>query len=53
MKARVLLSDYEETYCEHCGTTIECDENGEMPDICPHCKAELDYFIFERKEWSI
>lgn len=49
-KSRVLLDDYEETYCEMCGTTLECDEYGDMPETCPRCGRLLDYSIFERRQ---
>ena len=57
--SRVLLTDYEETYCEMCGRTLECDEYGDMPDRCPDCDRQLDYSIFspgteqrEAKPWQ-
>ena len=45
--SRVLLDDYGETHCEMCGRTLMCDEFGDMPDVCPHCKRKLDYSIFD------
>ena len=32
--------------CE-CGAAIECNECGDMPDVCPECGAELDYSRLE------
>lgn len=48
--SRVLLNDDGETYCEMCGTTIECDEYGDMPETCPRCSRMLDYSRIEAQE---
>ena len=45
--SRVLLDDYGEIHCEMCGRTLICDEFGDMPDACPHCKHKLYYSIFD------
>lgn len=34
------------TRCGVCCEPLFCDENGDMPDKCPHCGAPLDYSIY-------
>lgn len=30
-------------HCTRCDTDLLCDENGEMPTVCPRCGAHIDY----------
>lgn len=41
--ATVNLGDYGELCCENCGASLECDQNGDFPELCPVCGAKLDY----------
>lgn len=34
------------TRCGVCCAALFCDDNGDMPDICPCCGAPLDYSIY-------
>ncbi len=44
--ATVTLGDYGELCCENCGASLECDQNGDLPELCPVCGAKLDYSKF-------
>ena len=44
----VYEDDYGTTRCTNCHTELYCDENGDMPDECPHCGASLDYSFYEQ-----
>lgn len=44
--AKALETPYGELICEHCGSTIECNEFGDMPHKCKNCGAILDYSAF-------
>lgn len=41
--SRAFIDDEGLSRCENCGEVLECDEFGEMPDVCPVCCAVLDY----------
>lgn len=40
------MDEYGLTHCEGCGSEILCDENGDMPYVCPNCGVFLDYSEF-------
>lgn len=48
--AKVKMDDYGATHCEKCGAEIMCNECGDMPDVCPCCKEQLDYGDFEPEQ---
>ena len=49
--SRVFIDDEGLSRCGNCGEALECNEFGEMPDVCPVCCAVLDYdHIDDRKE---
>lgn len=41
--ATVTLGDYGELFCENCGAPLECDQNGDLPELCPVCGTKLNY----------
>ena len=41
--ATVNLGDYGELFCENCGASLKCDQNGDLQELCPACGAKLDY----------
>lgn len=43
MTVEVFETQYGESICGRCGGELESNDCGDMPDICPHCGAELDY----------
>lgn len=43
----VFETPFGEVLCGRCGYCLECNENGDMPDICPECRAKLDYGVFK------
>ena len=49
----VYETPFGEVLCGRCGCELECDENGDMPDICPECGAELGYAYYEQDAPSI
>lgn len=44
--ANAILGTYGELFCENCGASLECDQNGDLPELCPVCGAKLDYSKF-------
>lgn len=36
-----------EVLCGRCGAELECNECGDMPEICPKCGAFLSYSIYK------
>lgn len=46
MKSKVREEEFGVLVCARCGSEIDCDENGDLPEICPNCAAELDYSDF-------
>lgn len=36
-----------EVLCGRCGRELECNDCGDMPDICPECGAPLNYSYYE------
>lgn len=47
VSANVYETDFGEVLCESCGASLECNECGDMPEICPKCGAFLSYGIYE------
>lgn len=43
----VFETPFGEVLCGRCGYCLECDENGDMPLVCPECRAKLNYEFFE------
>ena len=43
MKAIVFETTEGLLRCDHCGKIVECNENGDMPEVCQGCGDELDY----------
>lgn len=43
----VKIDEYGLTYCGACGQVLECDENGDMPEICPKCRMALNWEEFD------
>lgn len=44
---------YEDCYgyvrCGCCREAIFCDENGDMPEECPGCGAQLSYSVYDQE----
>ena len=49
MLAKVKMDNYGVTHCDKCGAEILCNEWGDMPDVCQHCKERLDYSDFKQE----
>lgn len=47
--AELIETPFGEILCGHCGYSIVCDENGDMPDVCPECGETLDWDGMEDK----
>lgn len=47
MTATVYETPFGECICGCCGGELESNDCGDMPDVCPHCGAELDYKEYE------
>lgn len=43
----VYETPFGEVLCGCCGAELECDDCGDMPEICPQCGAILDYSCYE------
>lgn len=33
--------------CDGCRAELLCDENGDMPDVCPGCGEQLDWSVYD------
>ena len=47
--AEVYETPFGDVLCERCGAELECDECGDMPELCPECGAKLDYSYYEEE----
>lgn len=45
----VFETPFGEVVCGRCGAELECDECGDMPEICPECGAFMSYEIYEEE----
>ena len=43
----VVETPYGEVLCGRCGYSLECNEYGDMPDVCPECGEVLNW-----EEWD-
>lgn len=43
----VFETPFGEVLCGRCGAELECDECGDMPEICPECGAFLPYEVYK------
>lgn len=47
-KSFVRMTDDGLIYCDHCKSFLYSNAFGEMPDVCPWCKRDLDWNDFIR-----
>lgn len=47
-KSFVRMTDDGLVYCDHCKSFLYPNAFGEMPDVCPWCKRDLDWNDFIR-----
>lgn len=45
-ECKVYEDDFGICRCEGCDAELVCNENGDMPDNCPKCKAKLDWSFY-------
>lgn len=50
MKSEVYISIFGEAICGCCGYELECNDCGDMPEICPECGSQLDYEHIDEEE---
>lgn len=36
--------------CGHCHDELQCNNSGDMPDICPQCHKKLNWALYKQKE---
>ena len=46
----VFETPYGEVLCGRCGYELECNDCGDMPDVCPECGAKLMYSYYDEIE---
>ena len=47
---RVHEDDFGILWCTNCSTELTCDENGELPAICPDCGEALDWARYKAEQ---
>ena len=45
--AEVFETPMGEVLCGRCGHELECNDCGDMPDVCPECGVKLNYSFYE------
>lgn len=46
----VYETPFGEVLCGRCGYSLESNDCGDMPDVCPECGATLGYAIYEQDD---
>ncbi len=46
-EVEVFETPYGEVLCGRCGCELECNECGDMPEVCPECGVTLSYSYYE------